>query len=107
MQQASMLEDEDAAGLGVDVEAARHVVTVEGRGAAFDEEFGPLGNRGWGFLRARRQGWGFRSRIGRGGGGRGGVVKVQVEGVKGAFAAVGGGVGAVAVFWDGISRCNE
>jgi hypothetical protein len=107
MQQTSMLEDENAAGLRVDVEAARHVITVEGRGAAFNEELGPLGSRGWKFLRVRRQGWGFRGKIGGSSDGRSGVIEVQVEGVKGAFAAVGGGVGAVAVFWGGISRCIE
>jgi hypothetical protein len=80
---------------------------VEGRGTAFDEELGPLGSRGRGFFMARRQGWGFRGKIGGSGGGRSGVVEIQVEGVKGAFAAIGGGVGAVAVFWGGISRCNE
>ena len=88
-----MLKYQHTAGLRVDVQPARHVSAVEGRGAALDEEL-----------------W-ERSRFSRGGRGGGsgvgalGVVQVEVERVEGAFAAVGGDVGAVAVFWGVLSGC--
>jgi hypothetical protein len=93
-----MLENEDAAGLGVNVEAASHVVAVKSRGATFDEELGPLGCCRCGFTWASGMGW---AGAGAGSGGNG-VVEVEVQGVEGAFPAIGGGVGAVAVFWNRV-----
>lgn len=88
-----MLKYQHTAGPRVDVQPARLVSAVESCGAAFDEEL-----------------W-ERSRFFRGGRGRGGgvgthrVVQVEVKRVEGAFAAVGGDVGAVAVFWEVLSGC--